>query len=182
MIRAIIFDFNGIFVSPVEDTVLAKLARHFHTPLVSAQMKYLMHLKKFQEGKTDPFVFWKKIFPALSKKEFRAIVENEYKKIRKHHKAYELAKNLSKQFKVYCLSNSNGLQEKHFKKKGLYSCFDWVFLSHRTGSIKPFPSAFRHVLSRIKLKAQECIFIDDSAKNILAAKTLGFKAIKFSAK
>jgi 2-haloacid dehalogenase len=43
--------------------------------------------------------------------------------------------------------------------------------------IKPDPKIWYVLLERYNLKAQESIFIDDNAKNIETAKSLGFETI-----
>ena len=45
--------------------------------------------------------------------------------------------------------------------------------------IKPDPRIFQHMLSIVGRPANECIYIDDSQKNFLAAQSLGFQAIHF---
>lgn len=43
--------------------------------------------------------------------------------------------------------------------------------------IKPDPTIWNILLERYQIKAEESIFIDDNAKNIEVAKTLGFKVV-----
>jgi FMN phosphatase YigB (HAD superfamily) len=45
--------------------------------------------------------------------------------------------------------------------------------------IKPDPQIFRLLLEKTGRKAEECVFVDDSAANVEAAKQLGFSAIRF---
>jgi 2-haloacid dehalogenase len=46
--------------------------------------------------------------------------------------------------------------------------------------IKPDPAIYRVLLERQKLQAADCVFIDDSQKNVDAAASLGFKALLFT--
>ncbi len=46
--------------------------------------------------------------------------------------------------------------------------------------IKPDPAIFELLLARQKLVAEDCIFIDDSPKNVDAAAALGFHALHFT--
>ncbi len=46
-------------------------------------------------------------------------------------------------------------------------------------SSKPDAKSFLKILEKMQLKPQDCLFIDDSLKNILAARTLGFKTLLF---
>jgi len=57
--------------------------------------------------------------------------------------------------------------------------FDDLIISGEVGLIKPDPAIYHHTLERIGLSAAECVFIDDSAKNISAARQLGLIGIQF---
>ena len=45
--------------------------------------------------------------------------------------------------------------------------------------VKPDPAIFETLLSRYDLQAQDCIFVDDSAKNIETASRIGMKTVHF---
>lgn len=83
-------------------------------------------------------------------------------------------------FGVYYLSN--------YSKKAYDECRDTIdFIPYTDGGIlsfqelmiKPNPEIYRLLLSRFGLKAEECVFIDDTEKNVVAAKELGFAGIVF---
>ena len=57
--------------------------------------------------------------------------------------------------------------------------FDGAVVSAHEGLIKPDPAIFETLLSRYGLQAQDCIFIDDSAKNIQGAGQVGMQTIHF---
>jgi len=52
-------------------------------------------------------------------------------------------------------------------------------ISGDAGVAKPDARIYRMLLERIGRKAGDCLFIDDSAENIMAAEELGFKTIQF---
>lgn len=57
--------------------------------------------------------------------------------------------------------------------------FDGVVVSAHERVIKPDPAIYEILLQRYGLSAPDCIFIDDSAKNIEAARGVGMKAVHF---
>ncbi len=57
--------------------------------------------------------------------------------------------------------------------------FDGVVVSAHERVIKPDPAIYEILLQRYGLSASDCIFIDDSAKNIEAARGVGMKAVHF---
>ena len=57
--------------------------------------------------------------------------------------------------------------------------FDGVVVSAHERVIKPDPAIYQILLTRYDLVPEDCIFIDDSAKNIETARSLGMKGIHF---
>jgi 2-haloacid dehalogenase len=57
--------------------------------------------------------------------------------------------------------------------------FDGVVVSAHERVIKPDPAIFRILLERYDLAAADCIFVDDSARNIETARRLGMKGVHF---
>jgi 2-haloacid dehalogenase len=63
-----------------------------------------------------------------------------------------------------------------------FAFLDWfesILVSADVGLIKPDPAIFQLLLERIGRTPAECVYIDDSAKNVAAAAALGFDAIAF---
>ena len=65
-------------------------------------------------------------------------------------------------------------------KFDFFELFDTILVSGDVNLVKPDARIFMLFLQRIGRAAQECLFIDDSAPNIAAARGLGFEAIHFS--
>lgn len=57
--------------------------------------------------------------------------------------------------------------------------FDGVVVSAHEGVIKPDPEIYRILLQRYGLVAADCIFVDDSGRNIEAARSVGMKGLHF---
>lgn len=57
--------------------------------------------------------------------------------------------------------------------------FETVIISGEIKLIKPDARIYRLLLSRINRRAEDCVFIDDSLPNVLAARDLGFRTIHF---
>ncbi len=57
--------------------------------------------------------------------------------------------------------------------------FDGVVVSAHERLIKPDPAIFHVLLERYGLAAGDCIFVDDSAKNIAAADGVGMRTVHF---
>lgn len=74
----------------------------------------------------------------------------------------ELAKKLyEKGYKLYVLSNMANLTYEFFKKEEFFQLCDGIIISAYEHIKKPDKKIFEVLMSRYKLKPQECIFIDD---------------------
>lgn len=86
----------------------------------------------------------------------------------------------TKGYDVYALTNNTAVLEKLLKEKfNIDNVFGRVFNSAETGLAKPDPEFFKYVLSEIKAEASQCLFVDDSQRNVEAADKLGFVSILF---
>jgi HAD superfamily hydrolase (TIGR01509 family) len=91
--------------------------------------------------------------------------------------ALDLLERLRSQFLLVCLSNNNELHWAPLRDKaGLDKKFDYCFISHETGVMKPSEEAFLHVLKRVRKKAEEFLFFDDNQEGIETACKLGMSA------
>lgn len=61
-----------------------------------------------------------------------------------------------------------------------FHIFKDIVVSGRENTIKPENKIYEICLSRNNLNAHECIFIDDSLDNVIAARNLGITAIHFT--
>jgi putative hydrolase of the HAD superfamily len=57
--------------------------------------------------------------------------------------------------------------------------FETVVDSAFVGLRKPDPAIYAIVLERLRLPAAACVFVDDIAVNVEAARELGFAAVRF---
>jgi putative hydrolase of the HAD superfamily len=86
-----------------------------------------------------------------------------------------------KGYHVYCLSN--------FSKKAYDECrealdfldeLDGGILSYRELIVKPNPAIYNLLLTRYDLKADECVFFDDTERNVKAAIECGYHSFVFT--
>jgi glucose-1-phosphatase len=91
--------------------------------------------------------------------------------------ALDLLERLRSQFLLVCLSNNNELHWTPLRDKaGLDKRFDYCFISHEMGVMKPSEEAFLLVLKRVRKKAEEFLFFDDNQECIQTACNLGMSA------
>ncbi len=92
----------------------------------------------------------------------------------------EIIKWLKPQYKVSILSNADlNLEERIKEGMGIHHLFDDIISSAVVGIAKPKHGIYELAAERLKLPAEECVFIDDAERNITAAREVGMMAIHF---
>lgn len=100
-----------------------------------------------------------------------------------NHEMNDLLKRLKKHYPLYLISNTNDLHFEHVCKEfPIAQHFTRCFPSHLVGHRKPDQAMFEHVLSEIKLRPEEAVFIDDIAEFVESARRLGIRGIQFTSR
>ncbi|MGD0341506.1 MAG: HAD family phosphatase [Bacteroidales bacterium] len=77
-------------------------------------------------------------------------------------------------FRLYYLSNFPAdIFDEVKRSYSFFKYFDGGIISANVNSSKPDPEIFRVFLEKYDLKAEECFFIDDNEKNVIAAESIG---------
>jgi len=88
-----------------------------------------------------------------------------------------LLKTVAENHHLALLSNTNAI---HWERDDTAGVLDplihSVFLSYRTGLVKPEPAAFEDVLEKLEAIADQVLFLDDNLLNIDAARQCGMQA------
>ena len=81
---------------------------------------------------------------------------------------------------LYALSNMGHASIDWLEQQLFWRFFSGKVVSARVRMIKPEPDIYRYLLVSFDLKADECLFIDDSPANVAAAKALGIRGMAFT--
>lgn len=182
MLKAAIFDLNGIFLqSP-------KLSDRFEKDFGIPVAKFLPKLSEIMDkarkpGAGNTFRHWQ---PAL--KEWGVGLSEEefwdywFKAEKVSDKMVSFAKELrSKGIKVFILSNNFKERAEYYGHyPWVHDAIDKIYFSWQTGFVKPDPMAWTSILDEHNLKADDCIYFDDQEKNLRAAESVGIKAFMFT--
>jgi epoxide hydrolase-like predicted phosphatase len=181
MIKAVIFDLNGLFIQ--SPNLSDRFQKEFNVPTE----KFLVALKDIMPkvrmpDVQDTFSYWepylKKWSIKLSKEEFFDFWFGAEEEVVELVKIARELKN--KGIKIFILSNN-------FKERSIYyarnfsflEMFDKVYYSWQTGFAKPDTKAFENLLKENNLEPNKCIYFDDSKNNVESAKSLGINAFVF---
>lgn len=81
---------------------------------------------------------------------------------------------------LYALSNMGHASIDWLEQQLFWRFFSGKVVSARVRMIKPEPDIYRYLLVSFDLKADECLFIDDSPANVAAAEALGIRGMVFT--
>ena len=85
-----------------------------------------------------------------------------------------------KGIKLFLISNSDEvLAAQQAKEHPFLAQFDKLYYSWQTGFAKPDPNAYKAVLDEQHLTPEDCVYFDDSERNVAAAKSLGIESYIF---
>lgn len=81
---------------------------------------------------------------------------------------------------VYALSNWSAETWPRVQQRfDFFAAFDGIVISGALGLKKPDPAIFRHLLEAYGLEPAATLFVDDSARNVEAARGVGLQALRF---
>lgn len=187
MIKNIIFDFGNVLVEyNIKEFMLKKGIKPEIIPRILKASIMGPYWDEFDRGaitEEEAFEGFLSIDPEIGE-ELHMAFDNITGMLLKRDFAIPWIKELKAAgYKVYYLSN--------YSKKAYDECADSIefikymdggVLSHRELMVKPNPDIYKLLMDRYDLNPKECVFIDDTPKNVEVAIKLGMKGIVFTSK
>ena len=81
---------------------------------------------------------------------------------------------------IYLLSNAGESFARYEAQLPARACFDGMVVSCYEHVVKPDARIYRTLLERFGLEAGECLFVDDTPRNVLGARRVGMRAYHFT--
>jgi len=179
MIKAIIFDFGDVFINLDKEGPNKKLKEMNIVDLPESIMSKNHDYEQGFVTSDEISEHYRTHFPQLSQDNFVKTWNSMLLDFPEYR--FRFIKKLAeeKNYKLILLSNTNENHIEHIKKQvpffeNFKNCFDAFYLSQEMGMRKPNPEIFEFVLEENNIKAENCLFIDDTSENTEAAKKLGF--------
>lgn len=181
MIKTIIFDLGGVIVDENKAKTFKHLAQNYNLDVEELRDAYEKYLPRYDCGKIGKEEFINLISNEIDKKIDANDFFNIYlKNVIIRNNVLDFIKSLKGKYKLVVLSNANEFNIKNiFKNISLEEIFDYLFYSYQIKMLKPNKEIYEYVLRRLKVKAEECFFIDDKIENINGAKSIGIKGIVY---
>jgi len=179
MIKTIIFDFGDVFINLDKESAYNNALNLFG--LKEFPEEIIAVNKLYEQGlmESNEFIdFYVSNFNDITKED----VINSWNSIildfPKHRLDFLKELKEDNKYQLILLSNTNELHIDYIREhvefyEEFKACFDKFYLSHEINLRKPDASIFEFVLKENHLKAEECLFIDDTEENTSAAADLG---------
>ena len=184
MIKSIVFDLWET-LGTKSIGISKTLREHFRiekTPDFFQRYEKSIQLKKWKNQKEMAKSFLDAFYIPKNEENIAFVVETLQQGI-DNSTLFEGMKDILKRLKVNyslsILSNTTNFESDILKKWNIERYFIIKVYSYEIGTLKPSKENFNEIIRRLKIKTQECIFIDDGIENVQAAAKYGFKAIQF---
>lgn len=179
-IKCVIFDVGGVFVTDKIEAAMTAANRKLHKRIFERRstIRNKLLCGKIREKEYYPFLAKQSGIPAS---ELRKTFDSEYKQFdRIDFAVARIARKINKTgLRTAILSNATPEQKKINSKRGIYKICNCSIISCDVGCMKPDKRIFMIALKKVKLPANECIFIDDRKENLVVPKKMGMKTIHF---
>lgn len=185
MIKNIIFDVGKVLVEWEPETALRKLGvrEEAIAPILEATVESdeWYEMDKSVLGDEEQLEHFLRKAPAYEK-EIRLFWDHLNLAIWQYDYARPWMQELKERgYRLYILSNYARRTFAQTKEKlAFLEDVDGSLFSFEVHHIKPDPDIYRILLQKFHLTPQECVFLDDRAENVEAAKQLGIWAFQFT--
>lgn len=181
MIRAVAFDWGGIFTEGTFDSdAVANLAALLEVAEERLEGVYYPLMAHFEAGEfgLEEFVarFRQESGLTFDEGEFR---DTFLASGRDRPRMYEVLNAIPRSYRVAVLSNNVPVLCDRVRSDPRMERVETFLFSNELGVRKPAEAAYRRLREAVDLPAGEVLFIDDSEANIAACRELGFTGIHF---
>jgi putative hydrolase of the HAD superfamily len=174
--RVLLFDLGGVLADlgePAQAIGLNITEKEFWQVWLNSSAVHA-----FEMGRMEATDF----FPSIADEFGQAHDEGFENRLRAWHLrlfpgAEEMIRSLTERYRVALLSNTNAVHwEQVLSATDVFSTFDHLFLSFETGYYKPDTRSFGQVTEHFACDPGDVLFLDDSLRNVDAAKVFGLEA------
>ncbi|MES2225798.1 MAG: HAD family phosphatase [Patescibacteria group bacterium] len=182
MLKAAIFDLNGIFIQSPK--LSDRFEQIYGVPTSTFMPKLLEIMDKVRQPDAgSAFTYWEPVLREwgveLTEAEFWDFWFGAEKV---SDRMVEFARELrAKGIKVFILSNNFKERAQYYGNyPWIHDAVDKLYFSWQTGFVKPDTRAWSLVLEENGLDPADCIYFDDQQKNLKAAESVGIPAHLFT--
>lgn len=182
MIKAILFDFDGVLT--VDKTgsrsVLNYISKATGVPFDTLKTEYYKYNERLLNGTLTHEEMWGDFCKNIGRDIEYYVLIDSFRHTPLDREMFDLVKELKGKYKIGMVTDNkcDRINEilSYYKLSGL---FDAVSVSAEYKSGKESAYIFSKTAEKLAVASENCIFIDNTAKNLIAAKQIGMKTILF---
>ena len=178
--KAIIFDAGGVYLEGNFVDFVNKVSKLLGISNTFNVDNPVVLNPDFNKGLIVTEKFFEELFnvpiPEVQMKEIKNIWTTNWVAT---NEMVKLVESLKENYILAILSNSDALGVKNCFKKGWFSHFDHLVLSHEVGILKPDKRIYKIMLDKLNVGAKNCLFIDDQEDALKPAREIGMETILF---
>lgn len=186
--RAVTFDMGGVLSLPPAGVLYRRWEAHMGLPEGTAFNIFIANNPAFQQaliGQATAEDAWAEasrqlsltLGVSLTPDELDASTVEIWKSRAWDEELLAFIRELRAEYKTGVISNAYPGTRERVEEYVNSDTFDVIVFSDEEGVAKPDPEIYWRALSRLEVKAEETIFIDDLLPNVEAAQALGIRAI-----
>ncbi len=189
-VKNLIFDLGGVILDLSIDHTLRSFSQLSDMPHNRVQEVYASAhgFLAYEKGEIDDAAFRDFIRQTFSISADDATIDSTWNSMLRGipQVKLDLLLRLQREFRVFLLSNTNGIHLEHINNvildaggagKELDTYFHRAYYSHRMRKRKPDAEIFEQVLDENNLLPEQTLFLDDYDINIAGANALGIKTV-----
>ena len=183
-IKCVISDLGKVILFFDNFIFFQKIAEHcpFSAQDISERVhRHIDLIRSFDTGEIESEDFYREVVQKLEadvgKKNFFRMYNDVFSL---NLPVLDLLRRLKTNHKLILLSNTDverfGFIQKEFPE---ILFFDEYVLSYEAGYMKPHPEIYMRALNKARIRAEECVFLDDLQENIEGAECVGMNVILY---
>jgi len=184
MIRAVIFDWGGVFMRTVDAS--PRLAWDARLGLAPGSVNRLVFespaWRRAQLGEISDDDFWAdmRVRLNLSPESLAEFRYDFWAGDRLDGDLVALVRRLRSHSKTALLSNFSAELRQLLAQFGLIDAFDAIVISGEEGVMKPDARIYHLAAEQLGVPVADCLFVDDFEENVAGAQAAGMQAIRFA--
>ena len=180
--KAVLFDFDGVLTidKTGSTSITSYISDSCGIPLENVKSCYYKYNKQLLLGETTHQEIWQDFCKSLGQEVEYSILLDSFRATRLDEKMIALVQKLKEKYLVGMITdNKFDRISTILEHRGLNSYFDVVAISAYIHAGKDSQSIFEYALSTLNVSANECVFIDNTEKNLVVPQQMGMSTILF---